>query len=89
MPNWCYNNVTLKANNVGNRALLKEVAVAANEGKEIFNLLRPMPENIFRGNLGMKSVRNMVQTTGMTGALLIGAQSGTLTHRMCSTTARR
>jgi len=52
MPNWCYNNVTLRANNVGNRALLAEVAEAANNGKEIFNLLRPMPENIFRGNLG-------------------------------------
>ena len=53
MPNWCYNNVTLRANNVGNRALLKEVADAANSGKEIFNLLRPMPDNIFQGNLGM------------------------------------
>lgn len=52
MPNWCYNNVTLKANNVGNRALLKEVAEAANQGKEIFNMLRPMPDHIFRGNLG-------------------------------------
>src|SRR6056297_741235 len=54
MPNWCYNNVTLRANNVGNRELLKEVATAANEGKEIFNLLRPMPDNIFRGDLGME-----------------------------------
>jgi hypothetical protein len=37
---------------VGNRKLLKEVADAANEGKDIFNLLRPMPDNIFQGNLG-------------------------------------
>jgi len=52
MPNWCYNNVTLRANNVGNRTVLKEVADAANSGKDIFNLLRPMPSNIFQGNLG-------------------------------------
>ena len=46
MPNWCSNNVTLRANNVGNRELLKEVATAANNDKEIFNLLRPMPTEL-------------------------------------------
>ena len=50
MPNWCINRLTLTSNTPEAVALLDAI-VAAN-GKELFNVLRPMPPNIFRGNLG-------------------------------------
>lgn len=50
IPNWCMNRLTLTANTPEAEVILNNI-VAAN-GQGLFNILRPMPPNIFRGNLG-------------------------------------
>lgn len=47
MPNWCENVATF----TGSREKLDELVAGANDGK-LLNAIRPMPETVFRGNVG-------------------------------------
>ena len=50
MPNWCNNTLTLTATNDEQKAFLSE-AFPKNTQVQMFQRLRPMPNDIFRGNL--------------------------------------
>lgn len=52
MPNWCQNTVTITANNTEQKSILSKVAKAAAERKQIFSIFRPMPLEVYRGDLG-------------------------------------
>jgi hypothetical protein len=54
MPNWNNNVATLTATTDEQRAILRKVVAAclATDPGEIFAILKPMPTNIFRGDVG-------------------------------------
>jgi hypothetical protein len=54
MPNWCSNYVKIKCqeNNADHAQLIH--TVMERNGVNVFDILRPMPSHIFRGNLGQE-----------------------------------
>ena len=51
MPNYCANSLTITANTADQRMFLSKLA---DDTKNLFNSLRPMPDHIYRGNLGVE-----------------------------------